>query len=196
VGYKVNNAEFVTSGTKPKHFPPADRPEFAFGGRSNVGKSSLINTLVNRKKLVKTSKTPGRTQLINFFGVNEDFYFVDLPGYGFAKVPESVKKQWGPMVEGYLGNRPNLVGMVIVMDLRRGVQEDDFELIMAAPHFGVQPILVFTKADKYKKNARIQRRREIAKDIEADPEELVLFSSSQGIGVEKLWQRITELGGR
>lgn len=161
-----------------------------------MGKSSLINTLVNRKKLVKTSKTPGRTQLINFFGVNEDFYFVDLPGYGFAKVPESVKKQWGPMVEGYLGNRPNLVGMVIVMDLRRGVQEDDFELIMAAPHFGVQPILVFTKADKYKKNARMQRRREIAKDIEADPEELVLFSSTQGIGVEQLWQRITELGGR
>lgn len=193
--YKVKTTEFVTSGTKPDQYPPSDRAEFAFGGRSNVGKSSLINTLLNRKKLVKTSKTPGATQLINFFSVNDDLYFVDLPGYGFAKVPESVKKKWGPMVEGYLGSRQNLRGLVIVMDLRRGAQEEDMNLIMAAPHFGVQPILVFTKADKYKRNARMQRRREIAREMDANAEDLILFSSLKGIGVEKLWNRIAGLGG-
>lgn len=190
---KITKAEFETAGTKVAHFPESDRPEIAFGGRSNVGKSSLINTLVGRKKLVKTSKTPGRTQTINFFNINDELYFVDLPGYGFAKVPLKLKEAWGPMIEGYLGNRPNLRAIVILMDLRRGVQEDDFELIMAAPLFGIQPILVFTKADKYGKNAREQRRQEIARDIDADPGELILFSSTKGFGQEQLWKRIQNL---
>lgn len=195
MGLKITKAEFAGAGTKPEHFPPSDRPEVAFGGRSNVGKSSLINTLVNRKKLVRTSKTPGHTQTVNFFNINDELYVVDLPGYGFAKVPESVKAAWGPMVQNYLGSRQDLRAIVVVMDLRRGVQEEDFELIMAAPHFGIQPILVFTKADKFKRNAREQRRREIAADIEADPRELILFSSTKGIGQDVLWEKIRLLTG-
>ena len=196
MSWTIKTADFVKSGTDPDHFPVSDRPEIAFGGRSNVGKSSLINTLVNRKKLVRTSKRPGRTQLVNFFNVNDQLYVVDLPGYGFARVPEEIKEQWGPMIEGYLANRANLRALVVVMDMRRGVQEDDFELIMAAPHFGIQPILVFTKADKFKPNARKQRRLEIARDIEAEPDELILFSSTKGIGKDQLWERILEVTGR
>ncbi len=195
MAWRIHNAEFVTSAVKPEGFPPPDRPEVAFGGRSNVGKSSLINSLVQRKKLVKTSKRPGRTQTINFFNVNDALYAVDLPGYGFARVPDEVKDAWGPMIEGYLSQRPNLRAMVVVMDLRRGVEEDDFELIMAAPIFGIQPIMVFTKADKLSRNKRQQRRRELARDIEADPGELILFSSTEGFGRDQLWKRILYLCG-
>ncbi len=195
MAWQVKTADFVTSATGPEGFPEGDRPEIAFGGRSNVGKSSLINTLVGRKKLVKTSKRPGRTQLINFFNINDKLYAVDLPGYGFAKVPKEVKDAWGPMIEGYLSNRPSLRALVVVMDLRRGVQEDDWELIMAAPHFGIQPVMVFTKADKFKKNAREQRRRELAKDIEANPGDLILFSSTTGLGRDELWKRLLYLAG-
>ena len=115
----IKSAEFVTSAVKPSHYPPAALPEIAFAGRSNVGKSSLINTLVNRKKLVKTSSTPGRTQLINFFDINSHMVFVDLPGYGYAKVPAFVKKTWGPMIETYLSTRETLAGIVLIMDIRR-----------------------------------------------------------------------------
>lgn len=195
MAWRINTAEFVTSAVAPEGFPPPDLPEVAFGGRSNVGKSSLINSLVQRKKLVKTSKRPGRTQTINFFNINEALYAVDLPGYGFAKVPDEVKAAWGPMIEGYLANRPNLRAMIVVMDLRRGVQEDDFELIMAAPMFKIQPIMVFTKADKLSRNKRDQRRRELARDIDADPGELILFSSTKGFGRKQLWKRIQYLCG-
>ncbi len=195
MAWKIEKAEFVTSAVEPKGYPPPDRPEVAFGGRSNVGKSSLINDLVGRKKLVKTSKRPGRTQTINFFNINDELYAVDLPGYGFAKVPDDVRDAWGPMIEGYLNHRPNLCAMVVVMDLRRGVEEDDFELIMAAPLFGIQPILVFTKADKFSRNKRQQRRRELARDIDADPGELLLYSSTRGFGRDDLWKRISYLCG-
>ena len=191
----IHSAEFVTSAVDPEGYPRPDRPEVAFGGRSNVGKSSLINTLLHRKKLVRTSKRPGRTQKVNFFDVNGDFYFVDLPGYGYADVPDDVKDSWGPMIEGYLGNRPNLRAIVVVMDLRRGVEEDDFQLIMAAPQFKIQPILVFTKADKFGRNKREQRRRELARDIETDPGQLILFSSKDETGRKKLWKRLRYLTG-
>lgn len=192
---KVTKAEFIKSATAPEHFPPPDKPEVAFAGRSNVGKSSLINTLLNRKKLVKVSGRPGHTQLVNFFNVNDDLYFVDLPGYGFAKVPTEVKDAWGPMIEGYLANRPNLTAMVCIMDLRRGVQDDDLELIHAAPHFGVQPILVFTKADKLNKQKRKQRQIAIANDFGVHKDDIILFSSLNRTGVDRVWGRIEELTG-
>jgi len=115
----IKSAEFVTSAVKPAQYPPADMPEIAFAGRSNVGKSSLINSLVNRKRLVKISTTPGRTQLVNFFAINRAVTFVDLPGYGYARVPLPIKKTWGPMVETYLKDRENLKGVVLLMDMRR-----------------------------------------------------------------------------
>jgi GTP-binding protein len=192
---KVTKSEFIKSATKPSQFPPADRPEVAFAGRSNVGKSSLINTLLNRKDLVRVSGTPGRTQLINFFNVNDQLNFVDLPGYGFAKVPQEIKEQWQPMIEGYLSNRPNLVAMVCIMDLRRGVQDDDLELIHAAPHFGIQPILVFTKADKLKKQKSIAQQNKLARQFGVKREGIILFSSLKKTGIDAVWRRIEELTG-
>ena len=192
---KILKAEFIKSGTKPAHFPDPGFPEIAFGGRSNVGKSSLINNMLRRKKLVKVSSTPGRTQLINFFNVNDSLCFVDLPGYGYAKVPLSDKEKWGEMVETYLGSRDRLLGLVCIMDLRRGIEDDDWMLIKAAPQFGFQPIMVFTKADKYKRNARMNRRQEIAKDVGCKPSELLLYSAKDSMGRETLWHRICELTG-
>ncbi len=126
---KILSAEFVLSAKEPAHYPPAVLPEIAFAGRSNVGKSSLINTLLNRKGLARTSNTPGRTQEINFFRVNDRFAFIDLPGYGYAKVPESIRKQWGPMVETYLRERDTLRLVVLILDVRRDPSEEDLQLI-------------------------------------------------------------------
>ena len=119
----IKSAEFVTSAVKPDQYPPESLPEIAFAGRSNVGKSSLINTLINRRRLVKTSSRPGRTQLLNFFIINDAFHMVDLPGYGYAKVPESVRRQWGPMIERYLTDRQTLRAVVLIVDTRRTPRE-------------------------------------------------------------------------
>lgn len=193
---KIKNVEFLKSAENPEDYPPPDRPEIAFAGRSNVGKSSLINTLLGRKRLARVSKSPGRTQLINFFDLNDgEMNLVDLPGYGYAKVSKAKRASWGPMIETYLQSRQNLVGLICLMDIRRGMEEDDQQLIEAAPHFGVQPILVFTKVDKLSKQKRRNRRREIAKEFGVDPDELILFSSKDKIGKRELWRRIEALTG-
>ncbi len=133
----IKSAEFITSATKPSQYPPVKFPEVAFAGRSNVGKSSLINTLVNRKRLVKTGSTPGRTQLINFFDINSDIIFVDLPGYGYAKVPATVRKKWGPMIETYLSTRKILKGVVVIMDIRRSPRQEEHDLIDRLKYFSI-----------------------------------------------------------
>ena len=115
---KISSVEFVKSAVKVRDFPPELRGEIAFAGRSNVGKSSLINTLVNRKKLAKISSTPGRTRTINYFVINDDFYFVDLPGYGYAKVSKSMRESWRPMVDNYLKSK-RLAGLILIIDIRR-----------------------------------------------------------------------------
>lgn len=122
---KVTSAKFAKSATSPEHYPRDGRPEIAFIGRSNVGKSSLINSLLGVRGLARTSSTPGRTQLINFFLINDAFYFVDLPGYGYARVPRDVKKHWGPMVEKYLATRPNLMLSIVITDSRHEPTELD-----------------------------------------------------------------------
>ncbi len=189
----LRKVEFVKSATAPEHYPEPYMKEIAFAGRSNVGKSSLINALVHRKKLVKVSGTPGRTQLINFFNINDTLSLVDLPGYGFARVPAHVKDEWGTMIENYLSKRSTLCAMVVIMDLRRGIQEDDMQLIEAAPHFGIQPVLVFTKADKLKGNARRNKRREIAEDFGVKPSDLLLTSATKRTGLADLWERLLDI---
>jgi GTP-binding protein len=189
----VKNAEFIKSATKPAHYPPADLPEIAFAGRSNVGKSSLINVLVNRKSLVRTSSTPGRTQLINFFTVNGEFTLVDLPGYGFAKVPLAVKKQWGPMIETYLSTRENLRGVVLILDIRRVPGPEDRQMLDWLRAYGIPPVLVMTKCDKVSKNERARQASEIARSLGVTREELTLFSALSRDGKDELWLRIGEL---
>ncbi|HZV82284.1 MAG TPA: ribosome biogenesis GTP-binding protein YihA/YsxC [Geobacteraceae bacterium] len=189
----VKTTTFIKSATKPAHYPESDLPEIAFAGRSNVGKSSLINVLVNRKNLVRTSSTPGRTQLINFFDVNGTFTLVDLPGYGFAKVPLAVKKQWGPMMETYLSLRPNLCGVVLILDVRRTPGDEDLQMVSWLRTYGVTPILVVTKCDKVSKNERAKQLAQIAGVLGVEKSELCCFSALSREGVDAVWQRIEEL---
>jgi len=191
----ITSAEFVKSAVKPSQYPFSDLPEIAFTGRSNVGKSSLINTLVNRKHLVKTSATPGRTQLINFFIVNGIISFVDLPGFGYAKVPESVKKTWGPMVETYLKTRKTLKGVVLIMDIRRipGIKELNF--IQWLHYYNIPGILILTKSDKLSKIKQKNQHLAIAKALDANQDELILFSAKSRMGKEDVWNAIEALMG-
>ena len=189
----VKTVEFIKSATKPSHYPEGDLPEIAFAGRSNVGKSSLINVLVNRKSLVRTSSTPGRTQLINFFDVNKAFTLVDLPGYGFAKVPLAVKKQWGPMMETYLSTRPNLRGVVLIIDIRRIPADEDLQMLDWLRSFNVPPLLVVTKCDKVSRNEREKHLAVIAKTLGVQKSDLTPFSALSRDGQENIWKRIEEL---
>jgi GTP-binding protein len=189
----VKTAEFITSATRPPHYPPGEMPEIAFAGRSNVGKSSLINVLLNRKNLVRTSSTPGRTQLINFFLVNGEFMLVDLPGYGFAKVPLAVKKQWGPMMETYLSSRDNLRVVVLILDIRRVPTAEDRQMLEWLRAYSVPPLLVVTKCDKVSKNERARQAALIARTLEVEKSELHFFSALSKEGKDAVWQQIERL---
>jgi GTP-binding protein len=189
----VKSADFITSAVKQYQYPPPDCPEVAFAGRSNVGKSSLINKLVNRKRLVKTSSTPGRTQLINFFKVNDELSLVDLPGYGYAKVPAAVKKQWGPMVETYLAHRQNLKAVVLLMDLRRTPRQEEFDLMDWLHQYKIPTILVLTKADKLSKTKQQKQLRNAAETLAVEMDELLLFSAKSGMGKQVLWELIEQV---
>lgn len=189
----VKNTEFVKSATRPAHYPEGDLPEIAFAGRSNVGKSSLVNVLVNRKNLVRTSSTPGRTQLINFFKVNDDFMLVDLPGYGFAKVPLAVKKEWRPMMETYLSKRKNLRGVVLILDIRRTPTEEDQQMLSWLRAFSVPPIIVITKCDKVSKNERAKQSAIIMERLGLDKSEVSYFSALSKEGKDGIWARIDAL---
>ncbi|MCP4691193.1 MAG: YihA family ribosome biogenesis GTP-binding protein [Desulfobacterales bacterium] len=191
----VKSAEFITSAVKPPQYPEADRPEIAFAGRSNVGKSSLINTLLNRKRLVKTSSTPGRTQLINFFDINGEVNFVDLPGYGYAKVPERVKKTWGPMIERYIETRETLRGVVMLMDIRRTPREEENTLVQWLARIQIPCIPILTKADKLSKTKRKKQLRAISEAIALPVEALILFSAKTRLGKEAVWKKVDELTG-
>lgn len=191
----IRSAKFVCSAVTPGHYPPDDLPEVAFAGRSNVGKSSLINKILNRKKLVRTSKTPGRTQLLNFFEINELWRFVDLPGYGYAKVPAEVQKRWRPMVESYLTTRVNLRGMVWLLDIRREVSKEDLTLWDWLQAKQVTVIIVITKADKLSKNKRNKQAASIAKSLGRNAQELIQFSATSGEGKDEIWQALRQLLG-
>ena len=186
---KILSAEFVVSAAAPEQFPSDNKPQIAFAGRSNVGKSSIINTLLHRKKLVKTSVTPGKTQLINFFVINEGFYFVDLPGYGFARVPRAVIDTWAPMIEGYLKGSPGLRAVVVLLDARREPDERDMRLIDWLQQYNIPAIYVLTKADKLNRREAESAQRDIHARLGlAAP--LLLTSAKAGLGIKELWVEI------
>ncbi|OQY12608.1 MAG: YihA family ribosome biogenesis GTP-binding protein [Desulfobacteraceae bacterium 4572_19] len=189
----VKSAEFITSAVKPSQYPVGELSEIAFAGRSNVGKSSLINTLVNRKKLVKTGSTPGRTQLINFFNINKEFTFVDLPGYGYAKVPEHIRKQWAPMIETYLSTRQTLKGVVLLIDIRRTPKKEEIDLIAWLDSYNIPVQIILTKADKLSVNKRRQRPVIIAESLCLKKDNFVMFSAKSRMGLKKLWNEIERL---
>lgn len=186
----IKSAEFVTSAVKPEQYPPPEHPEIAFAGRSNVGKSSLINKLINRKRLVKTSSTPGRTQLINFFIINNAVMMVDLPGYGYAKVPAAVRRKWGPMVETYLAERDTLKAVVVLLDLRRTPGIEEINLLDWLRHYGIAAIPVLTKSDKLSKTKQKKQLGAASLSLSIPEEQLTLFSAKTGLGKDALWRRI------
>lgn len=187
---KITAAEFVKSAFERRHWVTDGRPEIAFLGRSNVGKSSLLNSLLQRKALARTSNTPGRTQSINYFLINDSFYFVDLPGYGYAKVSKTMRADWGKMAEDYLANRDELVLSIQLVDARHKPTELDIQLNEWLNFNQKEHIVVATKSDKLTNNELRNQLKIIGKQF---PESKILtYSSSTGKGKDQLWLEISE----
>lgn len=184
---KIISAEFVTSAVKPPNYPAGELPEVALAGRSNVGKSSLLNKLINRKRLARTSNTPGRTRLINFFLVNDSFHLVDLPGYGYARVPVGERDSWKKMVEDYLMTRPHLKGVLLLVDSRHPPTAMDLQMYGWLKFRGLPAAVAATKADKLSRSRLLQSLKVIKKDLQlAEGDALVPFSAETGQGREEL----------
>lgn len=166
--------------------PEATLPEIAFAGRSNVGKSSLLNRLVGRKKLARVSKTPGRTREINFFRVNDLFVLADLPGYGYARVSKTRQAEWRPLLEGYIGKTPQLAGVVQLLDMRREPSDDDAAMLDLLAELGMPTIVVLTKSDKLSRKAAAERAESIARSLLLDPDQTIPFSAVTGEGRDEL----------
>lgn len=186
---KIRSAEFILSASSPWQFPPPTLPEIAFAGRSNVGKSTLINSLLNRKKLVKTSSTPGKTQLINFFNINDKFHFVDLPGYGFAKVPEPVRKQWQRLIEAYLQERESLRNVVLIIDSRHGATAQDRQLKEWLDYYERPVLIVASKIDKLKRSQIQKHLKTIRQDLGLDTTPLAHSSLENGRR-DEIWKNL------
>ncbi len=186
---KINSIQVEKRCRTPNQFPRAPFPEVAFAGRSNVGKSSLINNLLNRKRLVAVSSQPGKTRSVDFFLINERFRLVDLPGYGYAKVPRQMRSGWKYLIDSYLKNQTHLVRVVWILDIRREVGELDRMLEQWLQAYDIPYIPVCTKADKIPQAKRAARVRAIRRSL-TGPEPPVLFSSKSGLGKSDLWKQI------
>jgi len=189
-GYRPGNAEYIKAGTAPEHYPDEDIPEVAFVGRSNVGKSTLINRLTARKSLARTSRTPGRTQLIQFFRVSPGIVFADFPGYGFAKVPKSIQRQWGPMITTYLKVRDSLCAVVLIVDIRRDPQKRELEILDWLDENERNVLIVATKLDKIAPNKRIARIKALAAGLGVPKDSIFPFSALSGEGRAEIWDAL------
>jgi GTP-binding protein len=189
---KIVSANFLQAAEEQKDYPTGGLTEIAFAGRSNVGKSSMINTLLGRRNLVRTSKTPGHTRKLNFYLINERFIFVDLPGYGYAAVPLEIRAKWGPMVETYLNNRTELSGVVLIVDARRPPTEADMLLLDYLRRTEKPLVIVATKGDKIGRSETVSLKKLIPSM--AGPEvPVVMFSAHTGMGKNELWKEIKSL---
>lgn len=189
---KVTDSEFIISAVSEKQYPNDDLPEFALAGRSNVGKSSLINTIVNRRKLARTSQQPGKTQTLNFYKVNNDLYLVDVPGYGYAKVSKKQREKFGEMIQDYLETRADLKGLVLLVDARHDPTKDDISMFDYAQYLDIPILVVATKMDKLKKMEASQIKQKIGKslDLERENVSFLPFSSVARLNVDKFWDWI------
>ncbi|MFX3624031.1 MAG: ribosome biogenesis GTP-binding protein YihA/YsxC [Ectobacillus sp.] len=188
---KVTKSEIVISAVKPEQYPESDIPEIALAGRSNVGKSSFINKMLNRKALARISSKPGKTQTLNFYIINDMMHFVDVPGYGYAKVSKKEKEIWGKMIETYFTTREQLKAVVLIVDLRHPPTNDDVMMYDFLKHYEIPVIVVATKADKIPRG-KWQKHLKIVKEtlqIEKG-DSVVLFSSETGLGKEEAWKAI------
>ncbi|MBU5677215.1 ribosome biogenesis GTP-binding protein YihA/YsxC [Alkaliphilus sp. MSJ-5] len=191
---KVISSEIVMSAVSPKQYPEDGRPEIALAGRSNVGKSSTINTILNRRKLARVSSSPGKTRTINFYLINEEFYLVDLPGYGYAKVSKNEKATWGKMMETYLSSRKNLYEVVLLVDIRHEPTNDDKMMYDWIKHYGYGSIVVATKSDKISKGAYQKHFKVIREKLGMSPEDKIIpISSLKREGIDKLWGNLEDL---
>jgi len=181
---KITKAQLVVSAVSAKQYPDTFQPEIALVGRSNVGKSSMINKFVNRKGLARTSSQPGKTQTLNFYHINDQWYFVDLPGYGYAKVSKEEKSRWAKFIEEYLAKREQLAGIIHLVDLRHPPSDDDVAMAQWISHFNIPSLVVATKADKISRARWPAHRDVIMKKLDlADPKKIVLFSAETGAGL-------------
>lgn len=191
---KVISSEIVISAVSPKQYPEDGRPEIALAGRSNVGKSSTINTMLNRRKLARVSSSPGKTRTINFYIINNEFYVVDLPGYGYAKVAKSEKASWGNMMEEYLKSRQNLYEVILLVDIRHEPSDDDKMMYDWIKHYGYGAIVIATKSDKVSRGSMQKHFKIIREKLGMSPEDKIIpISSLKKEGIDKLWNNIEAL---
>lgn len=190
----LRKVEFLISAVTPEQYPEGNKPELAVSGRSNVGKSSLINKLTNRKNLAKVGKTPGKTQTINFFNIDDEWYLVDLPGYGYAKVSRRTKAQWGKMMDTYFRVRENLKGVIQLVDIRHKPTEDDRMMVNMLWQCQIPFLLVATKADKVARGQRPKYLKIIAETLGLKSwQEIIPFSSEDGTGMEDLEEAVNHI---
>ncbi len=192
----IHNVNFLISAVNPKQYPAANVPELAFAGRSNVGKSSLINKLLNRKNLARVSQKPGKTATINFFDIDGSINFVDLPGYGFARVSKEEKKKWGNIIETYLNSRENLSQVILLVDSRHTPTEDDRTMMGFIRAVCDRAVVIATKCDKLKKSEIEPKMYDIIKTLRLEGDDIIIpFSTINGMGVEEFWSYVTEVIG-
>lgn len=193
---KVQNVELTISAVSPAQYPKEGFPEIALSGRSNVGKSSLINTLINRKGLARTSSQPGKTQTLNFYNIESELYFVDVPGYGYAKVSKKDREKWGQMIERYFSDRPVLRGVISLVDGRHEPTELDCQMIDFLHYYDLPILVCATKMDKIPRGKWNRTESQIRKKLALNPQdEIVLFSSVTKAGKEEVWNWVEKMSG-
>jgi GTP-binding protein len=193
MGFKINSSRYFKSFADSANIPQNNIPQIAFAGRSNVGKSSVLNTLTNKKNLAKISSTPGKTRLLNFFLINDKIYFVDLPGYGYARRSKSTQRRWKHLIEGYLKNSQNLKGVVQIIDIRHPPFESDLQLLEWLDFYNIKSLVVLTKADKLSRSNVVLNQKKTAQELQKKLDSIVAFSAKTKDGKNEVLKWIASL---